>query len=72
MQMWSVFIKSHNIKHKTLRGISLYKILLTIRYTSAILAIFVSWWRHDMETMSTLLVLCEWKQPVTDGFTKDR
>ena len=26
-----------------------------------------AWWRHDMETISTLLTLCEGNQPVTKG-----
>ena len=27
-----------------------------------------SWWKHNMETLSTLLVLCHWNPRVTGGF----
>ena len=29
---------------------------------------FYSWWRHDTETISALLSICEGNPPVTDGF----
>ena len=31
-----------------------------------------TWWRHQMETCSTSLALCEWNPPVTDGFPPQR
>ena len=31
-----------------------------------------SWWRHQRETFSTLLALCEENPPVTGGFPSDR
>ena len=31
-----------------------------------------SWWRHQMETFSALLALCEGKPPVTAGFPSQR
>ena len=31
-----------------------------------------TWWRHQMETFSALLVRCEGKQPVTGGFPSQR
>ena len=32
----------------------------------------MSWWRHQMETFSALLALCEGNPPVTDGFPPQR
>ena len=32
----------------------------------------VSWWRHQKETFSALLALCEGIPPVTDGFPSQR
>ena len=32
------------------------------------LIVHMSWWRHEMETLATLLPLCDGKTPVTDGF----
>ena len=32
----------------------------------------VTWWRHQMETFSALLVLCEGNPPVTGGFPSQR
>ena len=32
----------------------------------------VSWWHHQMETFSALLVLCEGNPPVTGGFPSKR
>ena len=29
----------------------------------------LTWWRHQMETISALLALCEGNPPVTGGFT---
>ena len=31
-----------------------------------------SWWRHQMETFSTLLALCKGNPPVTNGFPSQR
>ena len=31
-----------------------------------------TWWRHQMETFSTLLAFCEGNQSVTDGFSSQR
>ena len=31
-----------------------------------------SWWRHDRETLSTLLAICEGNPSVTDGFPSQR
>ena len=31
-----------------------------------------AWWRHQMETFSTLLILCEGKPPVTGGLPSQR
>ena len=31
-----------------------------------------AWWRHQMETFSMLLALCEGKPPVTGGFSSQR
>ena len=33
---------------------------------------FCSWWRHQMETFSELLALCEGNPPVTGGFPSQR
>ena len=30
------------------------------------------WWRHQIETFSALLTLCEWNPPVTGGFLSQR
>ena len=32
----------------------------------------ITWWRHDMETLSLWLALCEGNPPVTGGFTSQR
>ena len=32
----------------------------------------VTWWRHDMETRSALLTLCEGSPPVTDEFPSQK
>ena len=32
----------------------------------------ISWWRHQMETFSVLLALCEGNPPVTGGFPSQR
>ena len=29
---------------------------------------YISWWRHQMEAVSAVLALCEWKPPTTGGF----
>ena len=36
------------------------------------LIIYMIWWRHEMETFSALLALCEGKQPVTGEFSSQR
>ena len=33
---------------------------------------FGSWWRHQMETFSALLVLCAWNSPVTGEYPTQR
>ena len=33
---------------------------------------FLPWWRHQMETCSALLAICEGNQPVTGGFPSQR
>ena len=43
-----------------------YDKIFFIRYPSD------SWWRHQMETFSALLTLCEGKPPVTDEFPSRR
>ena len=31
-----------------------------------------SWWRHQMETFSALLAVCEWDPPITVGFPSQK
>ena len=33
---------------------------------------FHTWWRHQMETFSALLALCQWNPPVTGEFPSQR
>ena len=42
------------------------------RVTSLALGQACAWWRHQMETFSALLTLCEGNPPVTDGFPSQR
>ena len=43
-------------------------LLIGVHYVTVI----SSWWRHQMEIFSALLVLCEGKPPVTGGFPSQR
>ena len=36
------------------------------------IAVSPSWWRHEMETLSALLALCEENSPATGGFPSQR
>ena len=51
-----------------------YNIMLrTLEMCQAIMMEHMSsWWRHQMETFSTLLALCEGNLPVTGGFPSQR
>ena len=39
---------------------------------AAVFGIFLRWWRHQMETFSALLALCEGNSPVTGEFPSQR
>ena len=39
---------------------------------SVVIAGIILWWRHQMETFSALLALCEGNPPVTGGFPSQR
>ena len=42
------------------------------RWYLHLLDLFISWWRHQMETFSELLTICAGNSPVTGEFTAQR
>ena len=46
--------------------------LVTNHVVILILAVYISWWRHQMETFSALLALCAGNSPVTGEFSSQR
>ena len=45
---------------------------LSVKYNNRDCNMFITWWRHQMETFSALLTLCAGNSPVTGEFPSQR
>ena len=73
--VWYDCLKFTNAYQQRNHNIRTFVLQITIyswRHGSIDISWYTSWWRHQMETFSTLLALCAGKLPVTGEFPSQR
>ena len=63
-KMAVILLQSHWLNYISRVGLQMSQNILACQQSKA----FDAWWKHAMETLSTLLVLCEGNPLVTSGF----